>query len=118
MEEDKVPTVGVTARPLENNMFIWHANIKGPAETSYEGGVFHLQLEIPESFPHQPPTVTLLTPLPHPNVFGQRICLDMLQPARGKQSLGWSSGYTIQSILIQLQSFLFEKNYNTDVNDK
>lgn len=33
IENEKVPTVGVTARPLlENNMFIWHANIRGPGK--------------------------------------------------------------------------------------
>lgn len=35
IEKEKIPTVGVTARPLENDMFVWHANIKGPEKTPY-----------------------------------------------------------------------------------
>jgi len=70
INRETIPTVGVTARPLEHDLFIWHANIRGPEGTPYEGGVFHLELQIPESYPHHPPTVTLFTELPHPNVFG------------------------------------------------
>lgn len=42
IEKEKIPTVGVTARPLETDLFTWHANIRGPEETPYAGGVFHL----------------------------------------------------------------------------
>lgn len=44
--------MGVTARPLEHDLFIWHANIRGPVGTPYEGGIFHFELLIPESYPH------------------------------------------------------------------
>ena len=30
IENEKIPTVGVTARPLESDLFVWHANIRGP----------------------------------------------------------------------------------------
>ena len=30
IEKEKIPTVGVTARPLDNNIFVWHANLRGP----------------------------------------------------------------------------------------
>lgn len=94
-KKENCTLVGVSAQPLQHDLFIWHANIKGPQGTVYEGGIFHFQLIIPESYPHQPPTIQLMTPLPHPNVFGQRICLDLLQPTRGKTGEGWSSAYSI-----------------------
>ena len=110
-ENNKIPTVGVSARPMDDDLFVWHANIRGPEGTPYEGGVFHLELKIPQTYPHEPPVVELLVDLPHPNVFGRKVCLDMLENDRtpGK---GWSSGYSIMSVLIQLQSFLFEKFYD------
>lgn len=71
--------MGVTARPLESDLFTWHANIRGPEGTPYEGGVFHLELKFPLSYPNHPPTIRLFNKLSHPNVFGDYICLDMLQ---------------------------------------
>lgn len=112
IDREKIPTVGVTARPMENDIFVWHANIRGPEGTLYEGGVFHLEMRFPQSYPHHPPTITLFNNIPHPNVFGNFICLDMIQQHsfRNEEGQGWSSVYSVQSILTQLQSFLFEEN--------
>jgi len=52
-----------------------------------------------------------MTSIPHPNVFGRNICLDMLQKSKSSSAEGfegWTSAYTVQSVLLQLQSFLFE----------
>jgi len=56
--------------------------------------------------------VTLFNTIPHPNIFGNYICLDMIQGVglRAEEGGGWSSAYSAQSILTQLQSFLFEEN--------
>ena len=35
LQKEKIPTVGVTARPLETDLFTWHANIRGPEKTPY-----------------------------------------------------------------------------------
>lgn len=79
IDNEKIPTVGVVARPLETDLFCWHGNIKGPEKTLYEGGVFHVEMRFPLSYPYHPPTVTLFTTIPHPNVFGNFICLDMIE---------------------------------------
>lgn len=47
IQKETIPTVGVTACPLEHDLFKWHANIRGPVGTPYEGGIFHLELDIP-----------------------------------------------------------------------
>ena len=41
IENEKIPTTGVTARPLGDDLFTWHANIRGPENTVWAGGVFH-----------------------------------------------------------------------------
>jgi ubiquitin-protein ligase len=44
LKECEIPLVGVAAAPEENNMKVWHANLKGPEGTPYKGGVFHLTI--------------------------------------------------------------------------
>ena len=116
IENEKIPTVGVTARPLESDLFTWHANIRGPEKTLYEGGVFHFELKFPMSYPNHPPTVKLFTTIPHENVFNNYICLDMISQyePRSEEGAGWTSAYSVQSVLTQLQSFLFKENLTLD----
>ncbi|CAI2362392.1 unnamed protein product [Moneuplotes crassus] len=109
IQENSVPTVGVTACPTDDNYFVWRGNLRGPEGTPYQGGVFHIEIVFPQLYPTEPPKIHLMTPLTHPNVFGKEICLDMLDGNDRVLYQGWTSGYTVQSVLIQLQSFLFEK---------
>jgi ubiquitin-protein ligase len=95
-------------------MFTWHANIRGPEKTLYEGGVFHLELKFPQSYPSHPPSIRIFNNIPHPNVFGGYICLDILQQNGVEEGCGWTSAYSVQSVLTQLQSFLFEENLSAD----
>ena len=72
-------------------------------------------MKFPQSYPYHPPTVTLFTTITHPNVFGNYICLDLIEQYGSRnEGQGWSSAYSVQSILTQLQSFLFEVNPLTD----
>ena len=100
--------MGVAAKPLPNDMYKWHGNIRGPAGTKWEQGVFHFEMSLPLDYPCSPPEITLFTQIPHPNVFGSTLCLDMLSTSNNAIYKGWVAAYTIETILIQLQSFLFE----------
>ncbi len=101
----------ICARPLENNLFEWHANLLAPNDSHYYGCCFHLRMLFTEDYPHEPPEVELLTKMQHPNVFRGMICLDMLNPhgPLDKKFCRWSSSYTVLSILLQLQSFLMSQ---------
>jgi ubiquitin-protein ligase len=109
LRDAEVPLVGVSASPLDDSIYTWHANIRGPEGTLYHGGVFHMEIVFPKNYPCSPPTISLFSDIPHPNVFGRTLCLDMLQEhKKGEWYEGWTSAYTVEAILIQLQSFLFE----------
>ncbi|KAJ3165049.1 Ubiquitin-conjugating enzyme E2 2 [Geranomyces variabilis] len=102
----------VSARPLEANIFEWHASMRnGPLTV-------HLMLVFPKNYPHDPPSVTLFTPVPHANVVpslgGYRICLDMLNPGSAAPYEGWSKCYSVASILRQLQAFIFDPAFQLD----
>eukprot|EP00727_Mastigamoeba_balamuthi_P009300 m51a1_g4993 putative hypotherical protein (197) ;mRNA; r:105060-105896 len=45
-ETAKDPLPYVSAQPLEEILFVWHANLCGTDETPYRGGVFHFELTI------------------------------------------------------------------------
>jgi ubiquitin-conjugating enzyme E2 D/E len=110
------PLGSVVAEPLESDLFEWHCSLVGPAGSPYAGVIFHLILQFPFTYPFEPPTLFFCSYIDHPHVFGSWVCLDMLQEAqwateeeRNKPYTGWSSAYSVQSILLQLQAFLFDE---------
>ena len=60
------PEMGISARPLDGTIFKWHANIRGPEDTPYKGGIFHLEIDIPDTYPNKAPTFTALSGLANP----------------------------------------------------
>jgi len=74
------PVDGVSVTPKEDNMLIWHGNVKGPADTPYENGTFHFTVIFPDNFPFKPPAITFITKIYHPGFNEEgHICLQMLR---------------------------------------
>ncbi|KAJ1284208.1 hypothetical protein BS78_03G187400 [Paspalum vaginatum] len=84
------------------------ARIEGPDGTVYAKGVFILKIQIPERYPFQPPNVTFVTPIYHPNIDnGGRICLDILNlPPKG----AWQPSLNIATVLTSIGLLLSEPN--------
>ena len=93
---------------MEENLFIWHGNLKGTEDNPYKGMLVHFKLTLPYNYPIDPPIINIMTPLKHPNIFGNYLCLSMFDIGTKKLHKKWSTAYTLQSILLQLQSFLFD----------
>ncbi|MCD7456351.1 hypothetical protein HAX54_031393 [Datura stramonium] len=85
-----------------------HAQIEGPEGTVYAKGLFNLKIQIPERYPFQPPIVTFVTPIYHPNIDnGGRICLDILNlPPKG----AWQPSLNISTVLTSIGLLLSEPN--------
>jgi len=121
----KSPMPNVSVSPLPQDFTEWHGNIRGPEGTRYEGGIFHFTIEFKPDHPRSPPKVTMLTRIEHPCVKNGRIELDFLtkveQSKRGAQVPSrnteryrmWSPGYTVMSVLIQLQGMYDVVLYQT-----
>jgi ubiquitin-conjugating enzyme E2 C len=99
------PVSGISAFPCGDNMCEWTATILGPVGTPYVGLKMKLTMSFPAQYPLVPPVVLFKTPIYHPNVdFSGRICLDILKDQ-------WSSVYSVETILLSLQSLLGEPNW-------
>ncbi|OMJ79489.1 hypothetical protein SteCoe_20499 [Stentor coeruleus] len=98
------PVPGISASPDPNNPRYFHIQISGPITTPYEGGIFELELYLPDEYPMCPPKVRFLTKIYHPNVdrLG-RICLDILKDK-------WSPALQIRSVLLSIQALMSAPN--------
>ncbi|VDL69569.1 unnamed protein product [Nippostrongylus brasiliensis] len=74
------PVPGISASPDDNNARYFHVMIAGPQDSPFAGGVFKLELFLPEEYPMAAPKVRFMTKIYHPNIdkLG-RICLDILK---------------------------------------
>lgn len=113
--EQSLPMLPTIRALPTSNIGVWHCNLR-PDEGPFAGTIFHLVLRFPVDYPHSPPDVELCTHINHPNVWdwratGYALCLDMIQAEYTHQAyVGWTSAYSVLSILLQLQSFLFAEN--------
>ena len=118
------PVPGISAVPDDGNARYFHVVVAGPEGSPFEGGVFKLELFLPEDYPMSAPKVNLLLRVPnpchtpdtpwklnsnlgfqvrfitriyHPNIdkLG-RICLDILKDK-------WSPALQIRTVLLSIQ---------------
>ena len=75
------------------------------------GGVFQLELFLPDDYPMCPPKIRFLTRIYHPNIdrLG-RICLDVLKN-------NWSPALQIRTILLSIQALLGAPNPEDPLNE-
>jgi ubiquitin-conjugating enzyme E2 N len=95
---------GISAAPSEDNLRYFNVVIFGPESSPFEGGIYKLELFLPEDYPMAAPKVRFLTKIYHPNVdkLG-RICLDILKDK-------WSPALQIRTVLLSIQALMSAPN--------
>lgn len=107
------PPDGIRFLPQEEETIAEiHAEIKGPAETPYDGGAFHIKLVLSNDFPHSPPRGFFLTKIYHPNVASNGdICVNTLKR-------DWTAEVTISHVLQVIRCLLIVPFPESSLNDE
>ncbi|XP_060912667.1 ubiquitin-conjugating enzyme E2 T isoform X2 [Labrus mixtus] len=102
------PPPGITCWHTEEQIDDLRAQIVGGTDTPYEGGLFSLEIKVPERYPFEPPKIRFLTPIYHPNIDNSgRICHDALKlPPKG----AWKPSLNISTVLTSIQLLMAEPN--------
>jgi len=65
----------------EEDIFHWEMMLVGPPDTLYEGGFFRAKLDFPAEFPNQPPEMSFVSTMFHPNIYEDgKVCISILHP--------------------------------------
>ena len=93
----------VKVKLVDNDIRHWKGRIKGPIDTCYQGGIFDVDIIIPDDYPFKPPKMKFDTKIWHPNISSVTgaICLDILKNE-------WTPALTIRTALISLQALMCE----------
>ncbi|NHJ04127.1 MAG: ubiquitin-conjugating enzyme E2 [Candidatus Heimdallarchaeota archaeon] len=94
-------------QPIDGNTRIWRGFMIGTG--LYSGGVFQFEIHVPRSFPFKPPKVKVLTPIWHPNIFKDRICVGIL----GKD---WTPASNLVDVVESLRFLLSNPNPDDPLN--
>lgn len=98
------PPANCSAGPIGDDLLHWDAQIFGPADSPYEGGLFKLDISFPPKYPFKPPNVKFITKIYHPNIAPNgSICLDILKDQ-------WTPALTISKVLLSICSMLNDPN--------
>ncbi|CAE7033114.1 PEX4 [Symbiodinium sp. CCMP2456] len=89
----------------------WHATIKGPQDSPYEGGHFKLDIVCTANYPYAAPQVSFATKIFHPNVNYNtgELCLDIVKT-------DWSPAWTLQYVCRAVIALLRDPNPESPLN--
>lgn len=97
---ENYPSSNFSAWVVDNNVDHWNAAIVGPDDSPYEGGLFYLDILLPEDYPLAPPKMVFTTKVYHPNIDSiGRFYIEALKR-------DWAPTRTISSILLSICFFL------------
>ncbi|KAL1709893.1 ubiquitin-conjugating enzyme/RWD-like protein [Schizophyllum commune] len=101
------PCTDYRAAPLEDDIFEWHCTIRGPADTEFEGGLYHFRITLPPEYPFRPPSIIMLTPNGRFEL-NTKICISF---TNYHEEL-WQPAWGVRTAIVGLQGFFPLKGTN------
>ncbi|XP_028753518.1 ubiquitin-conjugating enzyme E2 32-like [Neltuma alba] len=95
------PSDDFMSLPLEENIFEWQFAIRGPADTEFEGGIYHGRIQLPAEYPFKPPSFMLLTPNGRFET-QTKICLSI----SNHHPEHWQPSWSVRTALVALIAFM------------
>ncbi|KAJ3576810.1 hypothetical protein NP233_g149 [Leucocoprinus birnbaumii] len=94
----------IVLEPTEENMHVWRGTIPGPEGSVYDGGVFHVEINLPADYPFSAPRVSFKTRIYHMNISENgSICIDILKT-------NWSPALSLFKVMLSISSLLTDPN--------
>eukprot|EP01063_Lacrimia_lanifica_P002934 TRINITY_DN11592_c0_g1_i1.p2 TRINITY_DN11592_c0_g1~~TRINITY_DN11592_c0_g1_i1.p2 ORF type:complete len:216 (+),score=91.87 TRINITY_DN11592_c0_g1_i1:55-648(+) len=108
----KTPIDGIEVLPSDEVEKV-EAYIKGPEDTPFEGGSFHIRLVMEDGYPAVPPKGFFLTKVFHPNVSDPKgeICVNTLKK-------DWDESLGLRHVLLVIRCLLIEPNAESALNEE
>lgn len=96
---------------VNDDLLHWRGIISGPEDTPFQGGKFHIDIRVPQTYPYSAPKVVFLTKIFHPNVHFKtgEICLDILKT-------DWSPAWTLESLCRAISALMATPNPDSPLN--
>ena len=87
------------------DIFKWRITLIGAKDSPYEDGIFFLELLFPQDYPRNPPRISFLTPIYHPNVHAGDgfVCVNFTVH-------DWKATTSVREILTKLYSIFYIVN--------
>lgn len=91
--------------PPDRYTFAIHVTglVPSPAPAEFESGILHhAEIFLPLDYPRRPPFCRMLTPVYHPNIDPQKICI-------GDH---WSAGQSLPQLVVRIAEMICFQSYN------
>ena len=111
-----ISNCGITVSLVDERSYQdWKVTMTGPKDTSYQGGIFILEIHFPDNYPNEPPEVCFLTPIYHLNINpkapkNEGDEYDKLGHVSISTLNWWNPKYKIKEVLYNIYSLFYYQN--------